>query len=42
MNDKIIKIIEYLLSNIKYGSITLVIQEGKIYQVESNCKIRVK
>ena len=42
MNDKIIKMIENILSNIKYGSITLVIQDGKIYQVESNSKVRVK
>ncbi|MDD3394959.1 MAG: YezD family protein [Anaerotignum sp.] len=34
--------IEKLLKQIKYGSITLVVQDGKIVQIERNEKIRVK
>lgn len=31
-----------LLKNVKYGSITLVVQDGKVIQIERNEKIRFK
>lgn len=31
-----------MVKNIKYGSVTLVIQDGVIIQIESNEKIRLK
>lgn len=36
--DRLIKII----STVKYGSVTLVIQEGRIIQIEKNEKLRLK
>lgn len=39
---EIFQIIKKLLDSIKYGSITLVIQDGKIIQVETQEKIRLK
>jgi hypothetical protein len=35
------KIIE-LLETIQYGSVTIIIQDGKILQIEKNEKIRLK
>lgn len=35
------KIIE-LLETIQYGSVTVIVQDGKILQIEKNEKIRVK
>lgn len=37
----IAKIIE-LLETIQYGSVTVIVQDGKILQIEKNEKIRVK
>ncbi len=34
-------IIEEKLKDLKYGSITLVVQDGKIIQVERNEKVRI-
>lgn len=34
--------LEKLISNIKYGSVTLIIQDGVLIQVEKNEKIRLK
>lgn len=31
-----------LLRNIKYGSITLIVQDGVVIQIETNEKIRLK
>ncbi|WP_446899769.1 YezD family protein [Clostridium sp. LBM24168] len=31
----------YMLETIKYGSITLVIQDGKVVQIEKNEKVRL-
>lgn len=39
---EVFEIVKRLLSNIRYGSITLVIQDGKIIQIESQEKIRLK
>lgn len=42
IQDKdISKIIEFL-ETIKYGSITVIVQDGKILQIEKNEKIRMK
>ena len=34
--------IEYLISGMKYGTITIVVQDGHIVQLEKNEKIRIK
>ncbi|MEH7505175.1 YezD family protein [Neobacillus drentensis] len=34
--------IERMLGTLKYGSITLVIQDGKIVQIEKNEKVRLQ
>lgn len=34
--------IKMMLSDMKYGSITLVIQDGKVIQLEKNEKVRLK
>lgn len=31
-----------LIHNLKYGSITLVVQDGKVIQIEKNEKVRLK
>ncbi|MFC0237327.1 YezD family protein [Fictibacillus sp. 7GRE50] len=31
-----------MLSSIKFGSITLVVQDGKVIQLEKNEKVRIK
>ena len=42
MEEKILSKIISLLDNTKYGTITLVVQDGKIVQLEKNEKIRIK
>lgn len=37
-----LEILEKLLSNTKYGSITLIVQDGKIVQIEKTEKHRLK
>ncbi|MBV7504753.1 YezD family protein [Bacillus sp. sid0103] len=34
--------IERMLDSLKYGSITLVVQDGKIVQIEKNEKVRLQ
>nr|WP_275585085.1 YezD family protein [Peribacillus deserti] len=34
--------IERMLAEVKYGSITLVIQDGKVIQIEKNEKVRLQ
>jgi hypothetical protein len=41
-NQEVYEVVSRLLENIKYGSITLVIQDGKIIQIDSQEKIRLK
>ncbi|MGG0719622.1 YezD family protein [Robertmurraya massiliosenegalensis] len=36
-----VKHIEEMLATLKFGSITLVVQDGKIVQIEKNEKIRL-
>lgn len=37
-----IKHLEEMLSNLKFGSVTLVVQDGRIIQIEKNEKIRLQ
>jgi hypothetical protein len=37
-----VKIILEFLETIQYGSVTVIIQDGKILQIEKNEKIRIK
>ncbi|NSL52235.1 YezD family protein [Calidifontibacillus erzurumensis] len=39
--NEIIKHLERMLSSLKYGSITLVVQDEKIVQIEKNEKVRL-
>lgn len=39
--DKVRELLVKALNSIKYGTVTLIIQDGKIVQVESSEKIRV-
>ena len=39
---KIPEIIEKLLINMKYGNITLIVQDGKIIQIDKTEKYRIK
>ncbi|WP_257348471.1 YezD family protein [Pseudalkalibacillus decolorationis] len=34
--------IKEMLSSMKYGSITLIVQDGKVIQLEKNEKVRIK
>jgi hypothetical protein len=40
--QEITRQIHELLSTMKYGSITLIVQDGKVIQIEKNEKIRLK
>jgi hypothetical protein len=42
ISDENIKKLLELLQSVKYGSITLVVQDGKVIQIERNEKIRFK
>lgn len=39
--EDIVRICE-ILSDIRYGSVTIVVQDGKIIQIEKNEKMRLK
>jgi hypothetical protein len=41
-HGEVFDIVTRLLNSIRYGSITLVIQDGRIIQVDSQEKIRLK
>jgi hypothetical protein len=41
-HNEIMKHVQEILSEIKYGSVTLVVQDGKVVQIEKNEKIRIK
>lgn len=38
----LLEVVESLLNGLKFGTITLVVQDGKIIQVEKQEKIRLK
>ncbi|OLO42791.1 hypothetical protein BTR23_01970 [Alkalihalophilus pseudofirmus] len=40
--EKVFEKIKLLLNDLKYGSITLVVQDEKIIQIEKNEKVRLK
>ena len=40
--EEIFKIVKHIIDEIKYGSVTLVIQDGVVVQIERQEKIRVK
>lgn len=42
MEEKILSKIISMLNNTKYGTITIVVQDGKIVQLEKSEKIRIR
>lgn len=42
IHEKDLKKIVELLETIQYGSVTVIVQDGKILQIEKNEKIRIK
>jgi hypothetical protein len=40
--EKVLAHLEKMLETLNYGSITLVVQDGKIIQIEKNEKIRLQ
>ncbi|MGO4887000.1 YezD family protein [Anaerobacillus sp. MEB173] len=40
--DQVCAKLQHMLKDLKYGSITLVIQDGKVIQMEKNEKVRLK
>lgn len=42
VNKHIIEMLESLLNSMKYGSITLIVQDGKIIQIDKTEKHRLK
>ncbi|MCM3760418.1 YezD family protein [Alkalihalobacillus oceani] len=40
--EKVTERLRELLSGLKFGSVTLIIQDGKIIQMEKNEKVRLK
>ena len=42
MNEKVSEIIEKLLTDMKYGKRTLIVQDGKIIQIDKTEKYRIR
>ena len=42
VNIRNLEVVEEMISNMKFGSITLIIQDGVLIQIEKNEKIRLK
>lgn len=42
VNRQVVEMLENLLNNMKYGSITLIVQDGKIIQIDKTEKHRLK
>ncbi|WP_332633756.1 YezD family protein [Halalkalibacter flavus] len=40
--QRISKQLQELLKGLKYGSVTLIVQDGKVIQLEKNEKVRIK
>lgn len=40
--DQVFSYLNHLLSDLKFGSITIVVQDGKVIQIEKNEKVRLK
>jgi hypothetical protein len=41
LDEKRLKELNLLLASLKYGSVTLIIQNGKVVQIEKNEKIKL-
>ncbi|SDM97577.1 hypothetical protein SAMN04488137_2872 [Fictibacillus solisalsi] len=41
-HDEIFEQLKEMLNSIRYGSITLIVQDGKLIQIEKNEKVRFK
>lgn len=41
INNNYLKMIESLIVGIKYGTVTVIVQDGKIVQIEKNEKYRI-
>lgn len=41
-SQEYIKVVEKLVSDLDFGQVTIVVQDGKVIQVEQNRKIRLK
>lgn len=41
-DDDYLEMIRKFISNIKYGTVSIIIQDGKIVQIEKNEKYRIK
>jgi hypothetical protein len=40
--DEVVENVKSMLKKMKFGSITLVVQDGKVVQIEKNEKVRIK
>lgn len=40
--EELYKVLENMLKTLKFGSITLVVQDGRIVQIEKNEKVRLQ
>jgi hypothetical protein len=40
--DEVVENVKSMLKKMKFGSITLVVQDGKVVQLEKNEKVRIK
>ncbi|MDT8861677.1 YezD family protein [Alkalihalobacillus sp. MEB130] len=40
--SRVSKQLQELLKDLKYGSVTLIVQDGKVIQLEKNEKVRMK
>ncbi|WP_254871090.1 YezD family protein [Bacillus sp. Marseille-Q1617] len=40
--DEVVKNVKSMLKTMKFGSITVVVQDGKVVQIEKNEKVRLK
>jgi hypothetical protein len=40
--EELYKVLENMLKSLKFGSITLVVQDGRIVQIEKNEKVRLQ
>lgn len=41
-NESCLKVIEGLIKEMKYGTITVIIQDGRVIQIDKTDKIRLK
>lgn len=41
-NDQYIDVVEKLVKDLDYGQVTIIVQDGKVIQVEQNRKIRLR